>query len=464
MLFIPINTINFSNIKNIFKEEKKLNTTQSLEGPQVKLKTENIVIEVNQDINVKNDTFFKIYQILPYAWISVFLFLIIYNFICYFIFLYKLKKSYLDLQNQDLEDLIDTICKEMHLKKVNFKISDIVSTPMTIGILNKKIIIPKEVLNNEQYEMILRHELFHIKNKDIEYKFLLLVLNCIYWFNPIIYMFANQVNEILELNCDEKVLENQTHKYRISYAQTLLNQIEISKNKQFKYSINFANRRKNIMKRFSNIIDGGETKKCNIATIATVTAVLLIVSILLIVLIPNINFATSDTLKPEITLEPKDSNNIKSENVLKPEDSNASESESNDIILEKVEASTPSFIAPLKNYEISKKFNIDSTYDHTGIDLKATSNSEIYSVSSGKVVYSKYCGSYGNLIIVQHENGLQTFYAHCSKLLKNVDDTVNQGDVIALVGSTGYSTGPHLHFEIRDSEKKPLNPELYINF
>ncbi len=450
MLIIPINTINFSNIKNIFKIKRgnELTTTQVLEEPQIKFKSENFVVEVNKDIeniNVKSNTFFNIYKILPYIWLAVFLCLIIFNFICYIIFLHKLKKDYIDSSNPTTQNMFNNICKNLNLKKVNLKISNTISSPMTIGILRKKVIIPKKIFNDEQYEMIIKHELFHIKNKDIEYKFLLLILNCIYWFNPIVYMFVNQVNEILELNCDEYVLKNQTHKYKISYAEILLNQIEANKNMQFKYSINFANRRKNIMKRFSNIIDN-ENKKQNIVAIATVTALLLIVSTLLIILIPNINFATSEALES--------SNDLEVETNLEP-----IIEESKDL-----EISNEKFITPLDNYEITKKFDYFSTPNHTGIDLKASSNTEIHSVASGKVIYSGFKGSYGNFIIIEHENGLQTRYAHCAELLKNVGDTVNQGDVIALVGSTGESTGAHLHFEVADSTNTQVDPELYINF
>ncbi len=449
MLIIPINAINFSNIKNIFKVKRgnELTTTQVLEEPQIRFKSENFVVEVNKDIeniNVRSNAFFNIYKILPYIWLAIFLCLIIFNFICYIVFLHKLKKDYIDSLNPTTQNMFNNICKNLNLKKVNLKISNTISSPMTIGILSKKVIIPKENFNDEQYEMIIKHELFHIKNKDIEYKFLLLILNCIYWFNPIVYMFVNQVNEILELNCDEYVLKNQTHKYKISYAEILLNQIEANKNMQFKYSINFANRRKNIMKRFSNIIDN-ENKKQNIVAIATVTALLLIVSTLLIILIPNINFATSEALDS--------SNNLETETNLESITSEEVQKNSNE-----------KFIIPLDNYEISKKFDYFSTPNHTGIDLKADSNSEIRSVASGKVIYSGFKGSYGNFIIIEHENGLQTRYAHCAELLKNVGDTVNQGDVIALVGSTGESTGAHLHFEVADNTNTQVNPELYINF
>ena len=79
----------------------------------------------------------------------------------------------------------------------------------------------------------------------------------------------------------------------------------------------------------------------------------------------------------------------------------------------------------------------------------------------GKVTFSGYKGSYGNLIIVDCGNGVQIYYGHCSKLYAKVGDTVKAGDVIGAVGSTGNSTGNHLHFEIKVNGVS-VNPQNYI--
>jgi murein DD-endopeptidase MepM/ murein hydrolase activator NlpD len=77
--------------------------------------------------------------------------------------------------------------------------------------------------------------------------------------------------------------------------------------------------------------------------------------------------------------------------------------------------------------------------------------------ANGKVIFSGRKGGYGKLIIVKHTNGYQTYYGHCSRLLKKRGQLVEQGQLIARVGSTGVSTGPHVHYEVR-VKGKPLNP------
>lgn len=95
---------------------------------------------------------------------------------------------------------------------------------------------------------------------------------------------------------------------------------------------------------------------------------------------------------------------------------------------------------------------------HTGIDLANSLGTPVYAAAMGVVTYSGYKGSYGNVIIIYHgKNGYSTVYAHNSKLLVEVGDSVKKGDLIAKMGSTGSSTGSHLHFEIR-MNNEPINP------
>lgn len=86
---------------------------------------------------------------------------------------------------------------------------------------------------------------------------------------------------------------------------------------------------------------------------------------------------------------------------------------------------------------------------HAGIDIGAGYGSNIIAVESGTVIVATYGSGYGKYVVVSHGSGITTLYAHCSSLLVNVGDKVSRGQVIAKVGSTGVSTGNHLHFEVR---------------
>ena len=95
------------------------------------------------------------------------------------------------------------------------------------------------------------------------------------------------------------------------------------------------------------------------------------------------------------------------------------------------------------------KFGMRRGRRHQGVDIPLKKGDKVYAAFTGKVRISKYWGAYGNLVVIRHENGIETFYAHLSERLVEENQWVNAGDVIGYGGSTGRSTGPHLHFETR---------------
>jgi murein DD-endopeptidase MepM/ murein hydrolase activator NlpD len=86
---------------------------------------------------------------------------------------------------------------------------------------------------------------------------------------------------------------------------------------------------------------------------------------------------------------------------------------------------------------------------HEGIDIAVGFGTPVHAAASGAVIHAGWLGGYGNLVVIDHGNGLATAYAHNSSLAVSVGQSVTQGDVISYVGSTGHSTGPHMHFEVR---------------
>lgn len=101
-------------------------------------------------------------------------------------------------------------------------------------------------------------------------------------------------------------------------------------------------------------------------------------------------------------------------------------------------------------------------HTHKGLDIAASNGTSIFAVADGTVTYAQYNnGGYGNLVIISHGNGVETYYAHCSKLFVSKGQQVSAGTVIAAVGTTGHSTGNHLHFEIR-IDGQYVNPQKYI--
>ncbi len=98
---------------------------------------------------------------------------------------------------------------------------------------------------------------------------------------------------------------------------------------------------------------------------------------------------------------------------------------------------------------------------HSGIDFGADYGTLVYASERGRVIYADWYGGYGNSVIIDHGNGMTTLYAHCSELYVKDGDPVEKGQPVAAVGSTGFSTGPHLHFELR-ANGEPIDPAAYL--
>jgi len=100
---------------------------------------------------------------------------------------------------------------------------------------------------------------------------------------------------------------------------------------------------------------------------------------------------------------------------------------------------------------------------HSGIDIANHVGTAIQASRHGEVVFADYLGAYGLMIEIQHPDGYKTRYAHCNEILVRVGESVSRGDLIARMGNTGRSTGPHLHFEVRSPENIAIDPAAFLN-
>ena len=123
-------------------------------------------------------------------------------------------------------------------------------------------------------------------------------------------------------------------------------------------------------------------------------------------------------------------------------------------------SSQPSLIWPVSG-PITSPFGMRWGSLHPGIDIGASTGTPIHAAAAGQVLLAGYDGGYGNLVVLDNGGGLSTAYAHQSQIAVSVGQQVTQGQVIGYVGSTGFSTGPHLHFEVRINGA-PVDPMGYL--
>ena len=120
-------------------------------------------------------------------------------------------------------------------------------------------------------------------------------------------------------------------------------------------------------------------------------------------------------------------------------------------------------VTPVSGIITSRFGNRESirTYGHTGLDIAAPAGTSIRAAADGTVTFAGYSGGYGYVVKMSHGNGIETYYAHCSELYVSAGEKIEAGDVIAAVGSTGNSTGNHLHFEVL-VDGTEIDPQNYL--
>ena len=128
-----------------------------------------------------------------------------------------------------------------------------------------------------------------------------------------------------------------------------------------------------------------------------------------------------------------------------------------------------SFLWPVASYVyVSSRFGLrvhpitGKTKSHTGIDIASNQGTAVYASDGGTVTLAGWNGGYGNCIMIDHGNGYVTLYGHLSSISVSVGQTVSQGATIGAVGSTGNSTGPHLHFEVLKNGTR-IDPEQFFS-
>jgi murein DD-endopeptidase MepM/ murein hydrolase activator NlpD len=123
------------------------------------------------------------------------------------------------------------------------------------------------------------------------------------------------------------------------------------------------------------------------------------------------------------------------------------------------------WVLPTSNYHLTAGFGEVSglwSSFHTGLDFAAPTGTPIVTVANGTVTFVGYDGSYGNKVIVALDDGTVTWYCHMTEFTVSVGDRVLQGEELGTVGSTGNTTGPHLHFEVHPDGGDPVDPEPFL--
>lgn len=301
--------------------------------------------------------------------------------------------------------------------------------PVLVGFLHPRIYIPNKQIVAIEIENIILHELWHYKRKDLWFKLSLLLTNALHWFNPIVYFMLRQVEFDIEIACDNDVLRNAASITRRQYGLTILSFVEETTTFLSRLTTTFFGGKKQMKLRFSNIISPKQ-KKSGAAFILFIGLLTACCSLLADKSV--FAAASAQEMEPARYLESAD----------------LPEGHGNGEMLWPVPDYYLTSAGYGKRYE-SKDF-------HMGLDIsgKDIFGAPVIAAEAGTVlmVVTEHTPGmgYGKHLIIGHEGNVSTVYAQLSDILVKAGDTVEKGQVIAKVGSTGFAAEPHLHFEVRE--------------
>ncbi|SFC76107.1 M56 family metallopeptidase [Clostridium uliginosum] len=262
-MILPFKVPIYISTNSVISNDVGINNIESVSKPWSNIESINHSLNNNQVIgSAKQFTTFSMLEILGYLWLIVALIIVTYR-ICTYI---KFKNTIIDLscnaKDTKIKTIYNSLLIEMKInKRIFLKVSDYTSVPLGIGFFKSYIVLPNIEYKEKEVEWILKHELMHYKKNDILYKFLVMAVTSIYWFNPLIYVMNRDINIECELACDERILHNCDFKERQNYALTLINSLKHKESNFIETNLATKLGNKKILKRRFDSMFNKKTKK-----------------------------------------------------------------------------------------------------------------------------------------------------------------------------------------------------------
>jgi len=297
----------------------------------------------------------------------------------------------------------------------------------------KKIFIPERLIKAPQFDVILNHELAHVKYWHSLDRLFLEFLTAIFWFNPFHYLYRRKLVETHEFQADENTIcrDRDVARYQETLYSELHSNFSIASVNHFNFNT--------IKNRIKMMNQPKKQSKWQYLILLPVIALL------------AFSFAKKEN-SPTSLIDPELDELFES-------------------VIHLSDVYTPS-IQPLKNSELVR---LTSTFGkrmhpilkvmrmHEGVDFATNIGNQVMATANGTVIkVDNIINGFGKHIVIDHNGLYQTKYAQLSEFKVIEGQRVKRGDIIALTGNSGVSTGPHLHYEVRDSEGEALDPLHYI--
>lgn len=329
--------------------------------------------------------------------------------------------------------------------------SEHVSGPLLMGPWSSALILPKHRYMPQVLEDILSHELCHWRRRDLGVKWLTMLTACLHWFNPVCWYLVGRVDRDCELACDEQVTARRDREQRLRYGRTLILVAAGGHAHSHGLTASMYTQKQQLKERLEYLM---KEKKGGRRVTAAICVALLVVTLSTTVFGAHLGGEQQQLDLESIAAQKDEEMRPIMEEISKgvipgvsgetPRIESSAGTEETYLVPVQMEKILLSTLYGSRVHPITGKSS-----SHNGIDIVAERGTDVLASRGGVVTVSGYEGTYGNYVVISHGDGQSTLYAQMSQRKVSEGDTVDQGEVIGLVGSTGASTGPHLHFEVR---------------
>lgn len=232
------------------------------------------VQSVQQTQPVYSQQSLSVPKLLAIIWTVGMILLFAYRFSAYFVFLHRIRRWSRPVDDADTLEILKSVKSELAIwHKIVFQRSKKIASPMMTGFFRPVLLLPEVEYTDEELRLILKHELIHLKRRDIWYKVLLTLANAVHWFNPIVWFMVYKASGDTELVCDAEVVKGQGDDYRRRYGKIILSAIHQSKVNGLVFSTYFCGGMKTMKQRIFNILDMGKKHRGIVAFCVVAVAV-----------------------------------------------------------------------------------------------------------------------------------------------------------------------------------------------
>lgn len=411
----------------------------------------------------------------------------------------KILRWSIQVQDERTMEVFNHCKEECGIKReISLYQCSILSTPMLMGFCEPMILLPERKLDKMSLSYVLRHELSHYRRKDLWLKLLILLAQSVHWFHPLVWIMGRRASADIEKSCDDAVLKGSGMQARGEYGTVILSFLQGEKEKYLPLTTGFFEQKKQIIRRFETIMDIRKKRKGILLTAMAV--VIAGMSMVGFVDVSAAKTGTSATLKDAV--QQRESSSVSKgaavniedleklyqqdpekyheqmnqkfsdfqEGILKQYTQGSVFQSKKNVKLEEGQMTWPVpdcyLIAVPFGMEFETEGGAGGVTFHMGTDIvgKDTDGKPVVAAANGKVVYVEEdnpAQAYGIHVIIDHGDGVKTLYGNLGSTDVKKGDTVKAGQKIGEVGTTGYSTGAHLHFEIRENAT-PADPAAYL--